>query len=91
MADLMASTDINDGIRLAELVQQVTEQREPRILRRGLRQLAVILPLADTRSADVGESNGFARAAGAWKDVDVDALKQRVREERDAGTPSPQP
>jgi len=92
MVDPVLSVDIEDaGLRLDELADLVAVSREARILRRGGCFLAVILPLAPTRADEETRKMAFKRSAGAWKDVDVDALKRRIREERDAGTPLPRP
>ena len=88
MANLVVTVNAAGDRRLRELAELVALTREARVIRNGDCDLAVLLPLARTR---VNSKTGFARAACAWKDVDVDALKRRIREERHAGTPSPQP
>ena len=72
-----------------KLAKLVALTREARIIRSGNSDLAVLIPLAPRRPLKSKERSGFARAAAAWKDVDVEALKRRVREGRDSGWPSP--
>ena len=87
MANLVVTVNAAGDTRLRELAELVALTREARVIRNGDCDLAVLLPLA--RTGVRGGKTGFARAACAWEDVDVDALKRRIRAERDAGTPSP--
>lgn len=72
------------AVELAELVKQVLESGEARVVRREAEGLAIISPLARPRTTSRQAHARFLSAAGAWKGVDVEAMKRRVRERRDA-------
>ena len=92
--------DIDD---LVALVDEVRRSRRPRILRQNGQDVAVLAPTAAVRrsrttprhlrpptAAEVARSRaGIQSAAGSWKDVDAEALKEDLRRQRDIVTRPP--
>lgn len=84
MVDATPVVQIEDKGELAAVVEAVVSSRASRILRKGHEDVAVIVPLARPVPVPQGKA-GFIRAAGLWKDFDTEAMKARIRAERDAG------
>ena len=81
----IVTIDIND-VEFSELVNQVLASGEARIVRTATKGLALVSPLQlPQRTTPEGHSL-FEKAAGAWRDIDAEAMKLRIRERREAGT-----
>ncbi len=75
--------DISDAPELLRLVEEVRETNEPRILRRGNEELAVITALPPHQGKTEADYEAFRSAAGGWKGlVDTDKLIEDIYESR---------
>src|SRR5947209_5208709 len=84
--------DISDAPGLLELAEEVRRTNKPRVLRRADEDLAVIAPIKKkvTRSPFKKKSeadiDAFLAAAGSWKDMDTDKIKEDIAESRRIST-----
>jgi hypothetical protein len=78
MATEFKSVDISDTPELVRLAEEVRATREPRVLRRGGEDVAVLAPIPPASGRRAGRHRtaadyaAFRASAGSWKDVDVD-------------------
>jgi hypothetical protein len=81
-----------DVLRLAEAVH---ESNSPRILRRDDTEIAILMPLPSgkrrrgKRAKTAADCEAFRAAAGSWKDVDIEAFKDYIRDRHDASRRPP--
>lgn len=85
--------DIGGMPELVRLAEEVRATHEPRVLRRGGEDLAVLTPVEPRRSGDLwtGYDPDAVRAAidataGSWADLDVDAVIAYVYRAREEGS-----
>jgi hypothetical protein len=96
--------DIADIADLGTLVEEIRRSRTPRILRHDGEDVAVLMPLTGTPGPSGGRGRrlppptageiarsqaGIRAAAGSWKDIDVEKLKDELRHQRGVVTRSP--
>ena len=81
----VVTIDINE-VEFSELVNQVLASGEARIVSTATNGLALVSPLLRPKRVTAEAHALFLKAAGAWKDLDAEAMKRRIRERRDAGT-----
>ena len=104
MASEARTIDIADISDLGTLVDEVRRSRTPRILRRDGEDIAVLMPLTRTAqltsarrarlhpptTTEIARSQaGIRTAAGSWKEVDVDNLKEDLARQRAVVTRPP--
>lgn len=88
MAQDMRVVDIDDAPDLARLAEEVRASNEPRILRRGNEDIAVLMPVKHAAKRRAGRAKteadleAFRSAAGGWKDVDTDKLIRDIYTDR---------
>jgi hypothetical protein len=85
---LGASTD------LLSLVEQVRADKEPRVLERDGEEVAAIVSIEDMEkilppSPSPAGTKRALKAAGAWKDVDTDAMIEDIYRWRHESPPRP--
>ena len=73
--------DIDDVSDLLSLAEEVRATKEPRVLRQDSEDIAVLMPVTSPirrrtkRKKTKADYTAFHSAAGGWKDVDTDTLK----------------
>jgi len=83
---------LSSALRLAE---EVRRSNTPRVLRADDRDVAVVVPLAESpkctgkRAKTDADYRAFLDSAGSWGDMDTDEFKRYIRERRDAGSRPP--
>ncbi len=91
----MKHIDITNVPELAQLADEVRRTQEPRMLRRGSQDLALVLPVAafQANSDDIWAEYSPERArralrasAGALVGVDLEKLLDDIRAEREQGS-----
>ena len=93
MASEPEYTDITDYPDLIRLVEEVEASEEPRLLRRGTRDVAMLVPLRTrprpgSRKPTPEDVEAFLAAAGGWSDlVDTEQLKRDVYTARGSNRP----
>ena len=83
MAEHAKPFDITDYPDLLRLAEEVRQSQEPRVLRAGNQDLAVVMPLSPrpTRRRKIkspADYDAFRSAAGSWADVDTDRLVEEI-------------
>src|SRR5687767_161198 len=101
VAKPIESIDISDTPALLKLIEDVHATALPRVLRRGDKPLAMIVPLPASAESNAGSRRAAVRpptpaerevmlsAAGSWHDVDADQLIEQIYAARDAGDRPP--
>ena len=105
MARELRSIDISDVPELLRLAEEVRTTNEPHVLRRAGEDIAVLMPIGPTTKRrgrkpalarrspapeEVARSKaGIVGSAGSWRDIDAEALKEYIRERRDASRRPP--
>jgi hypothetical protein len=96
MTDAARTIHVEPGSELDRLLEQVEE--EPVEIERGGRRFRVTLREIRSEELDTGTSDlwegynpetamaGILAAAGAWSDIDAEALKKMLRQAREAGS-----
>jgi hypothetical protein len=79
--------DVSGIPELLRIAEEVGSTREPRLLRRNRRDLALVVPLPGTRRRprrmkSKEDMEAFLSSAGGWKDVDTDKLVGDIYESR---------
>jgi hypothetical protein len=87
MAKELRPIDVSKLPELLRIAEEVGSTREPRILRRGKEDLAVVIPIArqarpSQRKRNAADIEAFKSAAGSWSDVDTDNLVKGIYESR---------
>lgn len=91
MAREAVAFDLREIPDLARLVQEVRRTQTPIVLRDGDQDVAVLSPAPDRRRrmkqrVSPEDITATLSVFGAWKDkIDPEALKRRVREDREDG------
>ncbi len=86
--------DLEDTPDLAELAEKVDRDKEPRIIRRRGRMLAVLVSPRDWRPSRLVRHSPEDRAraikaAGGWADLDTDKMIEELYRARNEAPPSP--
>ena len=92
MAQPTATIDITDLPELRRIVEEVRATREPRVLRAGDEDLAVLTPLATGHRSDPTETRTddeiFLSSFGGWAGlVDAEQLKADLKAARGSDRP----
>jgi len=71
--------DVSDIPELLRIAEEVGATREPRVLRRDRRDLALVVPIPGVRKTrgrvkSKDDMEAFLSSAGGWKEVDTDKL-----------------
>src|SRR5438093_12672380 len=88
MARGLAPLDVESVPELARIVEEGRAGGQPRVLRRGKQDVAVLTPLRlrtarrDRRDKSEEDYQAFLSSAGSWKDEDIDALIRNIYESR---------
>lgn len=87
MARELKTIDISSVPELLRIVEEAREAREPRLLRRGREDLAILRPVKTAskrrkRTKTEADYAAFLSSAGSWKDVDTDRLIRDIYESR---------
>ncbi len=86
MAKELKTIDIGNVPELLRLVEEVRVTNEPRLLRLGLEDLAILKPVKTKRRKTIKTKGGFEAflsSAGGWRDlVDTEKLKADIYESR---------
>jgi hypothetical protein len=91
MAEHAEPIDVSDASELLELAEEVHRSRTPRILRHDGEDLAMVVPLARSRTSPLkkptaADLEAFRSAAGGWSDIDTDTLIENIYRARREGT-----
>jgi hypothetical protein len=93
MAEHVEPLDVSDTSELLQLAEEVHRSHTSRILRRHGEDLAMVVPLPQGSATNevVGKKTEadyqrFLSAAGAWADLDTEALKEYIYRAREEGT-----
>jgi hypothetical protein len=84
----LPSIDITNHPDLLRLAEEVSTTKSPRKLMRDNETLAVVMPVGTTlpskkkRAKTKADYEAFRKAAGSWKDVDVEKFKAAIYESR---------
>lgn len=94
MTKEMKPFDISDTPDLMAIADIIRKTNEPRLLRRGDEDVAILMPLRPirrrgSRKRTEADYRAFLSAAGSWKDVDTDALIAGIRESRRRSSRAP--
>ena len=79
---------INTLPDLLRLVEEVNTTKQPRILKRDNETVAMLMPVGTTvkpkekRGKTKADYDAFHKAAGSWKDMDVEKFKAAIYESR---------
>jgi hypothetical protein len=78
--------DVSDSPDLLKIAEEVGVTGEGRLLRRGRKELAVVMPIR-RRASKAGrpskaDIDAFRQAAGTWQDVGTDKLVKEIRASR---------
>ena len=91
----MKSVDVRDVPELLDLAREVQVTEEPRVLRYGEEDLAIVMPIARaTKRRSKHTTPLLAReavlaAAGGWKDlIDAERLKEQLAASRGSDRPA---
>jgi hypothetical protein len=96
MASEPLPLDIDDNPELLRLAEEVNATGEPRVLRSHDGELALVTPIAGKQKRrgrntlppkTKEQMDAFRSAAGAWKDVDTEAMKAYIYEGRKSSRP----
>ena len=94
MARELKSVDVSDSPDLLRLAEEVGKTGEARVLRKGRRELAAIVPISarqkspkKPRKLTQAQREAFLSAAGSWNDVDTDKLLEEIYAARDLDRP----
>ena len=91
MARELRSIDVSDMPELLRAAEEVEATGEPIALRRNDRVVAVMNPAPKTKRRRKPKTEeqlaAFRSAAGAWKDVDTEALIEYIYEGRRSSKP----
>ena len=87
MARAVKPIDVDGVPELVRLAREVRESGEPHVLREGGEDLALLTPVAPTRTYPWREKTeadyeAFRSAAGGWKDVDTDKIIEDIYADR---------
>ncbi len=87
MARAAKAIDVRGLPELLRLAEEVADTNEPRMLRRGAEDLAVLVPAVRSRPRSLrgkaeADYKAFRSAAGSWSDVDTDSLIADTLESR---------
>jgi hypothetical protein len=89
------TVDISKSPDLLRLVEEVRRSNTPRVLRADNEDVAVLIPVAETkrpkrkRVKTDADYRAFLDSAGSWADVDTEEFKRYIRERRDASSRPP--
>jgi hypothetical protein len=94
MARDLRSIDITNLPELRDLIAQLAESNEPRILRAGSEDLAILLPVRTVRRRrqrrprTQADYEAFLASAGGWSElVDTEQLEAHIAESRRSSRP----
>ncbi len=97
MAEQPESIDISDVPDILRLAEEVRRIGEPRVLRGGGEDLAMVVPLPRAKKSPLKKPTAvdyesFRHAAGSWADIDTDRLIEDIyRARREGSRPSNRP
>lgn len=90
----MGHIDIADLPELEKLAEEVRDTGEPRVLRAGDEDIAILMPI--TRRKELrkprktkNDIESLLSAAGGWEDVDIDRLLSDIYSDRRASNRVP--
>jgi hypothetical protein len=103
MARRLPIVDVDEATDLGGTVAEVRRSGIPRLVRLRGEDAALLVPLPKDVKRKKGNPReerptpeeversraGIEAAAGAWKDIDAEALKQELRRQRDVSTRPP--
>lgn len=87
--------DISKSPDLLRLAEEVRRSNTPRVLRADNQDVAVMMPVADTKRSKRkrvktdADYQAFLGSAGSWADVDTEEFKHYIRERRDTSSRPP--
>ena len=92
MAQELESIDVTDVPELRRVAEEVRDSREPRVLRAGDEDVAVVIPITTkrrrNRARTQADYDAVLAAAGGWKGlVDGEQLKKDLEEARGSDRP----
>jgi hypothetical protein len=87
--------DISKSPDVLRLAEEVRRSNTPRMLRAHNQDVAIMMPVADTKRSKRkwvktdADYQAFLDSAGSWADVDTEEFKRYIRERRDASSRPP--
>lgn len=89
----LKAIEIDDAPDLLRIAEEVKAADEPRLLRRGGEDIAIMMPIKPAvrrrpKKTRAGY-DGFRAAAGGWSDVDTDRLIADIYADRESGDRPP--
>ena len=88
MSQELKHIDISNVPELLSIAEEVQTSGEPQILTRDTEEIAVLMPITSSprsrtkRTKTQADYEAFRSAAGGWKDVDTDALIEKIYADR---------